>query len=467
MPDTPLDVASADAAPDDVPAEVFSDAPGPADVAGDVAGHLAADVLVLGAGVAGLMAARLLAGQRRVLVLEAADRVGGRIRSHAVPGESQPIELGPEFIHGHATETFALLGESGLLAYDIAERQEDAISGVLVRPADAWEAAEELLDRLRAVDADADVSFDAFLAAHAADVPAAVTRRARSYVEGFNAAYAGQISAHGLWRVEQYDQAHDGQRQYRLIGAYDRLPTALAASIKAPSRVLLQTRVLRVRWQPGRVDVLAERGGRAVRFTAAQAVVALPLGVLQRDPTHDHGVAFEPELPLRAALREKLAMGNVVKAMLLCDAPFWEKEDRDAAFLHSGDAPFPTWWTTLPLRSNLLTGWAGGPAADRLPRGQAAVTRAAIDSVATLFAREPREIAGHVRQCVIADWRDEPLAGGAYSWPRVGGARLPDALAAPIDGTLYFAGEHTVAEMIGTVAGALASGRRAAEQIRV
>jgi monoamine oxidase len=142
-----------------------------------------------------------------------------------------------------------------------------------------------------------------------------------------------------------------------------------------------------------------------------------------------------------------------------------EEAGRDASFLHAGEQPFPTWWTTLPVRSTLLTGWAGGPKADRLPRGEAALTKAAVDSVATLLGRAPGEVSEHVRRCVIADWRDDPLAGGAYSWSKVGGSLMPDALAEPIDGTLFMAGEHTIAEMIGTVAGAIASGRRAARQV--
>src|SRR5215207_3456434 len=151
-----------------------------------------ADVLVLGAGVAGLAAAQELSqAGLRVIVIEARERVGGRIFTQHVPGHPLPIELGAEFIHGRPPESFALVEQAGLLVYAINGDRWLAQDGQLA-PSDAlWDQTHQLLT-LMAAAGDTDRSFQTFLARFQND-PAwrDAAAMAVSYVEGFDAADIG------------------------------------------------------------------------------------------------------------------------------------------------------------------------------------------------------------------------------------------------------------------------------------
>ena len=423
-----------------------------------------ADVLVLGAGIAGLIAARELSRNRCVIVVEAQDRVGGRIHSLHVPALPLPIELGPEFIHGHVPQTFDLLKEAGLIAYDLPGEHQDIDRGTLIDSSKEWEAAEELLSRLS--DVKNDCTFAEFLAQHAGDVPDRVKQKAIAYVEGFNASRQHDIGVKGL-AVAQKAEASVDQTQYKLIGAYDQLPQSVARQIAGPSRIDLQTQVHAVRWKAGGVQVDAQIAGVSVTYRAAAAVIALPLGVLQRPADAPHGITFEPELSVRKIWRDHFAMGPVVRCVIRFRTAFWEsmKDLKDVAMLHHAGAAFPTWWTTRPLRTALLTGWCGGAAADALPTDEAQIQAAAIDSLVKLFGRSREELLEQIEAIYLRDWRNDPHAFGAYSYARVGGADVAEQLTTPVANTLFFAGEHTDLGQIGTVAAAIGSGYRAARQL--
>lgn len=421
-----------------------------------------ADVIILGAGAA---AARKLTGRCRVLVLEGRESIGGRILTHRTAEEILPIDLGPEFIHGRPKETLELLGESGLIAVDIQFRQFDATDGP-VKPDDAeWNDAEALLEKLEAAEKEPDQSFADWIARQHGST-AAVKKRAISYVEGFNASNHDLIGVHGLIDSNREETATDGERQHRLIGGYDQLIAALARSISRPSRIELNTIVRRVEWGGGRVIVTAETPAGEQKFSAAKAIVTLPLSVLQQSPDAMTGVAFEPELPTRAALRQTMHMGPVVKITIRFRTAFWEqKVGLDCSFMHKLDAPIPVWWNKLPLRMPVLVGWAGGRAAERLAGSGPELVRAAVVSLARIFGMTETDVAAEIVGVYAHDWQADPFSRGAYSYVGVGGRDVPERMATPMGGTLFFAGEHTHSGLIGTVAGALQSGYRAAGQI--
>ena len=149
---------------------------------------------------------------------------------------------------------------------------------------------------------------------------------------------------------------------------------------------------------------------------------------------------------------------------------FWEELDdgryASAAFFHAPQAAFPTSWTTLPLRTSLLTAWSAGPAAARLAgANRDEIVRTALACVTKLFSGDERCLADF-EAAYLHDWQADPFACGAYSYLVAGGGNAREALARPLAGTLYFAGEaaETGGES-GTVAGALESGKRAAGQL--
>jgi monoamine oxidase len=136
-------------------------------------------------------------------------------------------------------------------------------------------------------------------------------------------------------------------------------------------------------------------------------------------------------------------------------------------FLHSRDEYFPTWWTSIPVRAPILTGWAGGPAAERLAlRGEEFVVGRALDSLSRLFGLKRERLVELLAAWHTRDWQVDPYARGAYSYIPVGGLDAPRLLAEPVEDTLFFAGEATdVGGQNGTVHGAMASGGRAAGEI--
>jgi monoamine oxidase len=424
------------------------------------------DVLVLGAGAAGLAAAAALAeGGRRVLVLEARDRLGGRLLTRREPGVPVPLELGAEFIHGTPPDTFRLLDLAGRAACDVPDVHWYRTGRRLAPASGALAGFGRLMrdvGRLRQ-----DQSFDDYVAGRRA--PPATLRMARMMVQGFDAADPGDVSVRSL-AAEWTGGAGTDAPQYRPDGGYAPLVDALAARLAAAGgAVRLGARVRRVEWRRGRVRVVADGPGGPTAWTAARAVVALPLGVLAAAPDGGDGVLFEPPLRAKARAFAGLGVGPVVKVVLAFSEALWDRLDggryRNVSFWHAPGEPFPTFWTSLPARAPVLTAWAGGPQAralaDLSPDERTACALATLERVLP-GGRWRQAFAGTWQH----DWQRDPLARGAYSYVRVGGGTARRALARPLAGTLHFAGEATdVTGESGTVAGALASGARVAREI--
>ncbi len=429
---------------------------------------IAADVLVLGAGAAGLAAAATLArAGLDVRVAEARNRVGGRIHSLTGPQWPAPVELGAEFVHGLAPATRAWLDEAGAAVVETGGPRFRLRNGRLEADSGPFEA---LARGLRSLDRPAhDLSFEALLAGPAAGFSAEAKDLARMLVEGFDAADAARISALDVLDEWQSDSAA-GAPTFRPQGGYPALVSALTAPARgARARLLLGTCVRRIAWARGRVEVDALRFGRELSLAAPRAIVALPLGVLQQPAGSPAAVEFRPALPeARRGALDALASGAALKVVLRFGRAFWEDVEggrfREAAFLHAPDAAFPTFWTAVPLHAPVLTAWAGGPRARRLAgKPRAEIVHAALESLAALFGPAALE-AAELEAAFVHDWQADPFARGAYSYVLVGGAGARARLAEPLAGTLFFAGEAADRDGTGTVEGALRSGERAAAQ---
>jgi len=409
---------------------------------------ISCEVIVIGAGAAGLAAAdELSQAGRQVLVLEARSRIGGRCWTRHFPGLSAPVELGAEFIHGRPPVTLALLQRAGRAALDSARTQRFVTEGRL-RAIDAFAEARKAMRNTAALKAK-DSSFATFLARKRG-----LSRRTRSFarmmVEGFDAADPSRASARAI--VDEWCASPQLGAQFRPLGGYSALLGSLARG-----DVRLQSVVREIRWERGSVEVRGECLGTQFRYRAPKAIVTLPLGVLQSG-----AVRFIPALKEKRPALKKLASGPVVKIALRFRAAFWEEQHPEVAFFHSPAAAFPTFWTPLPMRAPFLIGWAGGPKAVRLAGlKRDEVVRRALHSLKSIFGRQEELVAIYVH-----DWQADPYARGAYSYVTVGGEGAREALQAPLGETLYFAGEATDTQgEAGTVAGALQSGLLAARQL--
>ncbi|MGH7708198.1 MAG: flavin monoamine oxidase family protein, partial [Vulcanimicrobiaceae bacterium] len=164
-----------------------------------------------------------------------------------------------------------------------------------------------------------------------------------------------------------------------------------------------------------------------------------------------------------------IEMGHAVRVALWFQTAFWTRLSdgryRDAAFFRCEGQPFAAYWTQFPVRSELIVAWAGGPKATALGGASPAeLVERALDGFGAMFA-EPALARSEFVDGVMHDWSGDPFARGAYSYVAVGGSDARAALAAPVDDTLFFAGEATSHDgQGGTVNGALESGARAARE---
>ena len=430
------------------------------------------DVIVIGAGAAGLIAAgELVRAARSVIVLEARDRVGGRIWTRREAGFAAPVELGAEFIHGNAAITMALLGEVGSAAIECTDSHVTLQEGQ-VKP--RVELFPQILEALQASSALAkqDMSFDALLDQHLAQtLSPALLERARRMAEGFDAVDTARASARAIaaeWSGDIFSSAPQSRPQ----GGYESLLTALMAPLHSPRlRLRLQSTVRSVRWSRGSVEVAGECLGAPFAVHGAHAIVTLPVGVLQQPANSAGAVEFTPSLAAKQYALQGLASGPVLKLQLRFATSFWGTLDdgryRDVSFFHSPDAQIATFWTQAPSHAPLLVAWSGGPRALRIAAASSPedLVGKALASLQLMFGRRV-DAAGSLEAYYYHDWQQDPFARGAYSYVTVGGGGARQALALPIDATLFFAGEATDTEgEATTVTGALQSGVRAAREI--
>jgi monoamine oxidase len=459
------------------------------------------DVIIIGAGAAGLAAASALARRGyRIALMEARNRLGGRVATMRPSGATLPIELGADFVHGRPDETFALAEEAGVRLYEQIGRAwaaDDDGDREGLQPDDD-EAGEGDVGAVFAAIRGwqgADSSLKALLDQRFAGKRWAVARQYVSgYVEGFDAAEVDRVSVAWLRQTELAFDTIDGDRQYRVLDGYDRLMDWLGDNLPSSLADIRLLSVARdVRWQRGEVTVRLETpsGGGLGAISGRAALVTVPLAVLKRSfdtPETPGALRFSPEPPGKRDALARLEMGHALKVVLRFRLPFWEKLTPRASqqlgalwpgqsvsfrlmprlsFLFADDPVAPTWWTAHPVVAPLLTGWIAGPRAARLASmSDDAIAEEAVTALARILSMERETLEKLLVGRYIHNWSSDPYSGGGYSYVAVGGLAAPGELAAPVEDTLFFAGEATNQHgHTGTVHGALQTGSLAAEEI--
>ena len=404
-----------------------------------------------------------------MVILEARDRIGGRIRTLHVPELTAPVELGAEFLHADAKESRTLAKRGGLTVVDISGKRWISRGGSL-EPARFEQRIARVLGRLRD-DLKSDRSVrDALSSMRTLSVED--RRLATGFVEGFHAADPERISEESL--AGSMDDP-DAMRIARVSGGYDRFVDVLAADSSV--RIHLEHVVTRLTWRTGEAVVESRTPSGPQSMSAARVIVTLPVSVLSAPEGSEGSVRFDPPVSAIETAATKLEMGGVVRVALRFDEPFWtsarfsKRHDghqfNESTFFQSVErVPFGVWWTPYPVESPMLTGWTGGPLAWEL-RGKSAdeITDLAVRSLATVLGVARSTVSRRVLASFTHDWLTDPFSRGAYSYVGVGGSGAAAVLARPVERTLFFAGEHASSGRNGTVDGAIASGFRAADQV--
>jgi monoamine oxidase len=430
------------------------------------------DVVIIGAGVAGLAAARRLREHgAKCVILEARTRIGGRVFTVTDPRSPVPIELGAEFVHGDAPELTDIARDAGLTAVDVVGGRWSASHGRFTALPNFWERVNRVLSR-----ASASHESDRPLSALFAERPgghrfARDRTLAREFVEGFHAAELDRISERAVAEGGNPGGDPAEQRMARFVDGYGAVVEWLAAPVRPG--IQCGRVVERVEWEEGRVRVLAATAGIAETYDARAVVVTVPVSLLQGGARGPGAIAFTPEITTVREAAAGVAMGQVRRISILLDRPLAALLDvrrreqlAQLTFLHARGVDVPVWWTSFPLRTNLLVGWAGGPAAIALEQHPEELEARAVASLASVIDLDRQRLARHLLASFSHDWGHDPFARGAYSYALAGGADAAGRLVRPLKHTIFVAGEATdEAGRTATVHGAIASGYRAAAQV--
>ncbi|MGD1930234.1 MAG: flavin monoamine oxidase family protein [Leptolyngbyaceae cyanobacterium] len=421
------------------------------------------DTIVIGAGAAGLAAAQTLQdANRSVLLLEARDRVGGRVHTD-YDFAPHPVELGAEFLHGENIATWDWVRRyrlATLAAFD-HYRHQFVYAHQALLPFRQWSTMPglEALDLMDGSPIDAliaswidegkpDVSLAQFLARQQIELSPDTRRLVDHFLSG---SYGANLDQLGVYGLAESTYAGDGDRYFRLRPGYSHLLAKLAVGLN----IQYATPVVRIGWSPSGVQIQTDT---AQIYTAQQIVITLPLALLQAN-----AVEFTPPLPAsKLNAIQGLGAGHITKLILKFDQPFWPRALESC--LTTQDTQF--WWRSGWQRHNeapVLTAFTGATGADTLGAlGREGSIRAGLQQLEQIFEQP---LAERLTDALFVDWQADPYARMAYSYVPVNGMGLRSQLAQPVEQVLFFAGEATHPTRTATVHGALESGLRAAREI--
>lgn len=422
--------------------------------------HTDTDVLVLGAGIAGLAAARALTGHgRSVIVLEARDRIGGRMWTDSSLGA--PLDLGASWIHGvngnpiaelakqFGIETVPTSDENGIVfnadGSEMTGREwrwlEALFEGIYEEVAEMQDSADN--------DMSLQAAFDRVIASRG--ISGEDLHRLNYYIHLVTALeYGADAKDLSLWWWDLGEEFGGGEVIFP--GGYNQVTDALAKGLD----IRLGTIVKSVRYGSDGVEVETSAG----RFAAGKAVVTFPLGVLKQA-----SVKFEPPLPKsKQTAIDRLGMGVLNKVYLRFPEAFWDEGIETISYVGDELGEWCDWLSFTPFTGKpILMAFHGGEKGFALEDlGDGEIRAHAMQALRVMFGEDIPEPEG----MLVTRWGRDPFSFGAYSHvPPFASGEDHDALAEPVGDVLFFAGEASSKDYPSTVHGAYLSGVRAAEEI--
>ncbi len=412
------------------------------------------EIIIIGAGAAGLIAARELSAQYKITLLEARDTTGGRIRTIYTNGV-KAAETGAEFVHGELPITLGLLQEAGLKYHLVNGKMFRADNGKWRPQYEIISGWDELLEQMEKITTD--MTMQDFLDQHyPREQYAEMRENIRGFVQGFDLADITRVSVKYLYN----EWTNESDKNFRIEKGYTAMTDFLTAECrKQQCNIITNSTVTTVEWSTGKVNVVTADG---TSCQADKLIVTIPLGALQKNT-----ISFSPAIPGYINAANEIGWGTVIKTILQFKTPFWEKHTQQLAFLF-GNTPIPTWWTQLPDKANILTGWLGGPPAiPYTTQTDEQLLELALTSLATLCNEPVDDLKELLISCHISNWATDPHVTGAYSYGTPTSVTAQALLLTPIESTIYFAGEALYnGTSPGTVEAALSTGKAVAAKIK-
>lgn len=415
------------------------------------------DVVIVGAGAAGLIAARELGrAGKKVLILEARDRIGGRIYPLPESEWGYPAQGGGEFVHGEAPITCSLIEEAGLTLTHSTEwwnvRDGEATKINEISPVDP-----RLREKLTALTSDMTVAefFGTYFPEKEYDSMREYVYR---WVEGYD---AGDPARAGIFGLRDDMLTTTVWQQRSLKETYAALLEHLRKQcLQAGVEIALNAQVVSIDYSASKI-VLYD--GNNSNYGASKVLVTVPLPIYER-------ISFMPSVSLYQQAAKDIGFGPVIKILLRFKTKWWtgirERKFERMFFLFS-KTKIPTWWTQYPAPYTTLTGWVAGQSTAALTGlSDELIVEAALNSLSEIFNIPLSQLHAELLMSKVNDWLSDPFALGAYSYPTPQSASAIAVLRTPIDGKVYFAGEAlNDGGLVGTVEAALTSGTYAANKI--
>jgi monoamine oxidase len=359
-----------------------------------------------------------------------------------------PAELGAEFIHGKAEHTFELIKEYKLQYSRVKGAIYTARHGRLEKNNDIIEQDKALERKLK--EQEEDMTVNEFLRIHFSEIRyQEMVDSVRKFVEGYDAADPDKASILAL----KQEWLNEDWREYRISGGYIELVKEIANEVTSRGgRIHLETKVDEVHWGEKTVHLKTSSGDV---FKGDKLIVTLPLGVIRNNE-----VQFYPDLHEKFSAIDKVGFGHVIKILMQFNEAFWRerKEWEDIAFIFSNQA-IPTWWTQLPDPAPILTGWLGGPPAQKMEDvPDDILLEKALGSLSAIFETDTERLRALLSGHHIMRWTASSFTHGSYVYSTVDAEKFIKEMASPVKGTIYFAGEGFYSgESTGTIEAAISS----------